>query len=310
MALQLPSICLGGNVFGWTADEQQSFAVLDAAHDAGLTFIDTADVYAAWVNGGAGGQSETVIGRWLAARPGVRAQTIIATKVGKLPALTGIRPATLRAALDASLERLGVDTIDLYYAHDDDGGDLTDTLAQFDLFVRTGKIRAVGLSNFTPARVEEAISIAEQEGLARPEVLQPEYSLMARDYEQELQPVAERLGLAVAPYFALASGFLTGKYRPGVAVESARAGRMDALLADPAAVELLDRLDEVAAAHGAPVASVALAWLKVQPTVTSPIASARTVEQVAPLAAALTLELSADEVAALTAASDRIGQAA
>lgn len=308
MALQLPSICLGGNVFGWTADEPESFAVLDAARAAGLTFIDTADVYAAWANGGAGGQSEEIIGRWLAARPGARDEVILATKVGKLPALTGIRTEVLRTALEGSLARLGVDAIDLYYAHDDDGGDLTESLAQFDAFVREGKIRAVGLSNFTAERLEEAFEIAGREGFALPEVLQPDYSLVERGYEHELQPAAERLGIAVAPYFALASGFLTGKYRPGAAVASARAGRMGPLLADPAAVELLDRLDEIAEAHAAPVASVALAWLKAQPTIVSPIASARTVEQIAPLAVALALELKPYEVESLTAVSDLIGQ--
>lgn len=308
MALQLPSITLGGNVFGWTADESESFAVLDAARAAGLTSIDTADAYAAWINDGVGGQSETIIGRWLAARSGARSDVLIATKVGKLPALTGIRPATLRDALEGSLTRLGVDAVDLYYAHDDDGGDLTESLAQFDAFVREGKIRAIGLSNFSADRLEEAFAIAEREGFAKPEVLQPEYSLVARHYEAELQPAAERVGIAVAPYFALASGFLTGKYRPGVEVDSQRAGRQGALLADPAAVELLDRLDELADTHGVPVASVALAWLKAQPTVSSPIARARTVEQVTPLAAALTLELKDFEVESLTAVSDLIGE--
>ncbi|MEH3055445.1 MAG: aldo/keto reductase [Patulibacter minatonensis] len=310
MSLSLPPISLGGNVFGWTADAVQSHEVLDAARDGGLHAIDTADVYSAWANGGHGGQSESIIGDWLAGRPGARDETIVATKVGKEPGLTGIRPATLRTALEASLGRLRTDTIDLYYAHDDDGGDLTESLAQFDAFVREGKIRAIGLSNFSAGRLEEAFAIAEREGFARPAVLQPEYSLASRDFERDLQPAAERVGIAVAPYFALASGFLTGKYRPGVEVDSARAGGQQGLLADPAALDLLDRLDAVAATHAVPVASVALAWLGAQPTVVSPIASARTVDQVAPLVAALELRLSADEVAELTAASDRIGRPA
>ncbi|MBO9534817.1 MAG: aldo/keto reductase [Solirubrobacteraceae bacterium] len=309
MTLSLPRVTLGGNVFGWTADEAQSFAVLDAAHAAGLTSIDTADVYAAWVNGGAGGQSEEIIGRWLAARPGVRDDVVIATKAGKLPALKGIRPEVLREALAGSLGRLGVDMIDLFYLHDDDGGDLRDTLTQLDAFVREGKVRALGLSNFSADRIDEAFAVVADAGLTAPEVLQPEYSLVSRDFEGELAPAAERHGLAVAPYYALASGFLTGKYRPGADVDSVRRGSAGAYLDDVAAIATLERLDEVAQIHDVPVASVALAWLAAQPTVVSPIASARTVEQVGPLATALTLELTTAELASLSAASAAIGLA-
>lgn len=310
MSLSLPRVTLGGNVFGWTADEPGSFAVLDAARAAGLTSIDTADVYAAWANGGKGGQSEEIIGRWLAARPGAREEVLIATKVGKKPGLTGIRPEVLREGLEGSLSRLGVDAIDLYYLHADDGEDLRDTLTQLDAFVRDGKVRSLGLSNFSAGRIDEVFAIVAEHGLTAPEVLQPEYSLVARDYEEELAPAAARHGLAVAPYFALASGFLTGKYRPGADVDSARSGSAAAHLEDPAAVATLERLDEIAESRGVPVASVALAWLAAQPTVASPIASARTVEQVGPLAAALTLELAEHELEALSASSAAVGQAA
>jgi aryl-alcohol dehydrogenase-like predicted oxidoreductase len=304
MSIELPSLSLGGNVFGWTADEAESFAVLDAAREGGIHFIDSADVYAAWANGGAGGQSETILGRWIKDR-GSRDETIIATKGGKLPALDGIRADTLTKALDGSLDRLQVDTIDLYYLHADDGGDLTETLKALDGFVKAGKIRAIGLSNFEPARVREAAEIAAREGFAKPSVLQPKYSLVERDFEDEEQGAAADTGLAVVPYYALAAGFLTGKYRPGQTDSgSPRAGQAAAYLEQPSGPAVLAALDAAADAHGVPVASVALAWLRAQPTVVAPLASARTVEQVAPLVASLGLELSAEELAALTAASE------
>ncbi|MDO9356603.1 MAG: aldo/keto reductase [Solirubrobacteraceae bacterium] len=304
MAIELPSLSLGGNVFGWTADEAQSFAVLDAARDAGIHFVDTADVYAAWINGGKGGQSETILGRWIADR-GARDETIVATKVGMRPGFDDLRPGTLKAGLDESLGRLQLDTVDLFYAHKDDGGDLVETLATFDGFVKEGKIRAIGLSNFSAERLREALDVAEREGFAKPSVLQPKYSLVERDYETDEQEVAAYGQLAVVPYYALASGFLTGKYRPGGAdTESARAGSASAYLGEPRGPAVLEALDAVAEAHEVEVASVALAWLRAQPTVVAPLASARTVEQVAPLAASLTLELTPDELASLTAASE------
>lgn len=303
MALQLPQFSLGGNVFGWTADEAESFAVLDAARDAGIHFIDTADVYSAWAHGGTGGQSETIIGKWIASR-GARDETIVATKVGKDPSANDIRPATLRRALDASLGRLGTEVVDLYYAHEDDGGDLTETIAAFDAFVREGRIRAWGLSNFEGARIREVAAIAEREGLTAPIVLQPEYSLVERGFETDLRGAVEDAGLGVVPYFALASGFLTGKYRPGaVDSSSPRAGSAAAYLERDDAPAILAALDAAAEAHDVPVASIALAWLAAQPTVVAPLASARTVEQVAPLAASVGLTLTGDELAALSAAS-------
>lgn len=303
MALTLPNFSLGGNVFGWTADEAESFAVLDAARDAGIHFIDTADVYSAWAHDGVGGQSEAVIGRWLASR-GVRDSTVIATKVGKDASAKDIRPATIRRALDASLARLQTDVVDLFYVHEDDGGDLTETIATFDALIHEGKVRAWGLSQTPAARVREVAEIASREGLAPPIVVQDQYSLVERGYEDELRDAVADAGFGFIPFWGLASGFLTGKYRPGATDSgSPRAGSAAAYLTEPRGLAVLDALDDVAAAHGAPVASVALAWLAAQPTVVSLLASARTVEQVGPLAAASRLTLTPGDLAALTAAS-------
>lgn len=303
MPLTLPPFSLGGNVFGWTADETESFAVLDAARDAGIHFIDTADVYSAWAHSGVGGQSETVIGNWLASRGG-RDQTVIATKVGKDASASDIRPETVRRALDASLTRLQIDVVDLYYVHEDDGGGLLETIATYDALIRDGKIRAWGLSQTPAARVREVAEIAAREGLAAPIVVQDQYSLVERGYEDELRGAVADAGLGFIPFWGLASGFLTGKYRPG-AVDSGspRAGSAAAYLDDPRGARVLEALDAVAETHDAAVASVALAWLAAQPTVVSLLASARTPEQVAPLAAATQLTLTTEELSALTAAS-------
>ena len=222
--LQVFPLCLGGNVFGWTADEAESFAVLDAYATAGGNFIDTADTYSSWIEGHAGGESETIIGRWMRSR-GNASRMIVATKVGYLPTLKGLAPATIRAAVDGSLERLGTDRIDLYYAHvDDPDTPLADTLRAFDEVVRAGKVRYIAASNYNAARLAEALAISTREGLALYVALQPNYNLVHRgDYEGPLRDVCIREGLACVPYFALASGFLTGKYRPGATVDSARA---------------------------------------------------------------------------------------
>ncbi len=302
MSVNLPALCLGGNVFGWTADEPTSFAVLDAAREAGITFLDTADSYAHWANGGQGGQSETIIGRWIAGRGG-REELVVATKVGMGPG-GNVRPSAVRAGAEGSLRRLGVDSIDLYYAHEDDAGDLAESLGAFDALVREGKARMIGLSNYAPERIREALDICARDGLTPPVALQPEYSLMERDFEGAARDAAAAGDLAVVPYSALASGFLTGKYRPGAdPVASARAGSAGRYLQDPRGPRVLEALDAVAGAHGVPVASVALAWLRAQPGVTSPLASARTPEQVAPLAASMTLELAPEELDALALAS-------
>ncbi|MFF4650365.1 aldo/keto reductase [Streptomyces sp. NPDC001380] len=298
-------LSLGGNVFGWTADEQQSFAVLDAYAAGGGNFVDTADVYSAWAPGNSGGESETVIGRWMRSR-GNRDAVVVATKVGAHPERKGLRAANVRAAAEDSLRRLQTDRIDLLYTHfDDPETPVEEFLGALDELVRAGKVRHIAASNISPERLEEALAASEREGLARYVAVQPHYNLVSRGtYEGPLAETAARHGLSAVPYFALASGFLTGKYRPGgAAVESARAAGAGKYLEDPRGPRILEALDAVAAARGAEVATVALAWLAAQPTVAAPIASARTVEQVPALLAAAELELTADELAALTAAS-------
>ncbi|UFQ16654.1 MULTISPECIES: aldo/keto reductase [Streptomyces] len=297
-------LALGGNVFGWTADRAASFAVLDAYTAAGGNFIDTADVYSAWVEGNKGGESETLIGEWLTAR-GNRSDVIVATKVGAHPEYTGLAPETIKGAADASLRRLGTDYIDLYYTHyDDPSVPVEEIIGTLDELVAAGKVRAIAASNITPERLQESLDFSDREGLARFVALQPHYNLVSRDtYEGRLQEVASRSGLAAVPYYALASGFLTGKYRPGTRVESARSGRAEEYAGTERGGRVLAALDEIAEAHEAEVATVALAWLAAQPTVAAPIASARTVEQLPALLAVADLELTDAELTALTAAS-------
>ena len=305
--LQVSEICLGGNVFGWTADRDASFAVLDAFLDGGGNFIDTADSYSAFAPGNSGGESETILGEWFAARPGVRERVVLATKVGKLAGFEGLAPANVRAAAEASLKRLGTDRIDLYYAHSDDPDTpIEDSLAGFGELIEEGKVRHIAASNFSADRLERALSLAASDGLPRYVALQPEYSLVKRGaYEGELRDVCAREGLACIPYWGLASGFLTGKYRPGGPdVDSPRAGGAAAHLKSERGLAVLAALDEVAAAHDAEVATVALAWLLAEPTVLAPIASARNAEQLGPLLAVPGLELSDAEVERLTRASD------
>ncbi|MEE4541200.1 aldo/keto reductase [Streptomyces sp. V4-01] len=303
--LTVHPLSLGGNVFGWTADEAQSFAVLDAYAAAGGDFVDTADVYSAWLDGNSGGESETIIGRWLARR-GRRDDIVVATKVGGHPDFTGLKADTIKGAAEASLRRLGTDHIDLYYAHfDDPDTPVEETVTALDALVKEGKVRALGASNFSPERLAASLDFAEREGLARYEILQPHYNLVEREqYEGPLADLVAARGLSAAPYFALAAGFLTGKYRPGGAsVGSAREGKAAAYLAQERGPRVLAALDEVAAAHQAEVASVALAWLRAQPTVVAPIASARTPEQLPALLASAALTLTDAEVAALSAAA-------
>jgi aryl-alcohol dehydrogenase (NADP+) len=296
-------LCLGTNVFGWTADEQASFAVLDAYLEAGGNFIDTADSYSVFAPGNQGGESETIIGAWTVAR-GSRDRVLIATKVAKWPVHPGLAPSNIHAAIDDSLRRLQTDHVDLYYAHQDDPDTPTeDWLGAFDELVKAGKVGAIGLSNFTAARLDEIFATCEREGLARPIALQPHYSLVERsEYEGELQAACERAGIACLPYFALARGFLTGKYRPGVSIDSPRAVQVAHYLENPHAGELLSALDEISGAHQTTIAAVAIAWLRLQPTVVAPIASARNVEQLADILPGATLELAADELARLTSA--------
>jgi aryl-alcohol dehydrogenase-like predicted oxidoreductase len=301
--LDVYGLNLGGNVFGFTADQDQSFTVLDAYAAAGGNFIDTADVYSAFKPGNTGGESETIIGNWLEKR-GRRDDIVIATKVGSWAERPGLSAANIAAAAEDSLRRLKTDHIDLYYAHRDyDETPLEETLAAFDALVRSGKVRYIAASNYTAARLTEALSISDKEGFARYVALQPEYNLVNREYEQELAGVVEREGLSTLPYFSLASGFLTGKYRtkdePG---DSPRAPGALAYL-DDRGERVLTALDEVAHAHAVSVAAVSLAWLGAQPAIAAPIASARTVEQLADILPSVDLKLADDELAALSAAS-------
>ncbi|MET8333428.1 aldo/keto reductase [Streptosporangium canum] len=301
--LNLFPLCLGGNVFGWTADRDASFAVLDAYVEAGGNFVDTADVYSEWVPGHPGGESETIIGEWMAAR-GNRDQIVVATKVGSLASRPGLSAANIRAAAEDSLRRLRTDHIDLYWAHVDDAGTpLEETLGAFDSLIREGKVRNIGASNYGPERLAEALAISDRNGLARYGVLQQPYNLVERDYEGPLRDVVAAEGLTSTPYFGLARGFLTGKYRPGVEVDSPRAGQASAYLKTERGPRVLEALDKVAAAHDVAPAAVALAWLAAQPTVAAPIASARDVEQLRPLLAVAGLTLSEDELAMLDVAS-------
>jgi aryl-alcohol dehydrogenase-like predicted oxidoreductase len=302
--LKVFPLALGGNVFGWTADQEQSFAVLDAYAAAGGNFVDTADSYSAWIEGNQGGESETIIGKWVKAR-GNRSDVVIATKVGQHPDFPGLSAANIKAAADASLKRLGTDCIDLYYTHfDKPEVPVEEIIGALDELVKAGKVRHIAASNISAERLAASLDFSEREGLARYVALQPHYNLVSRDtYEGELQSVAERAGLAAVPYFALASGFLTGKYRPGTTVDSARAPRAATHLDTERGRKVLAALDEVARAHDAEVATVALAWLAAQPTVVAPIASARTVRQLPALLGVAELRLTEEEIGKLTQAS-------
>ena len=291
--LDVSRLTLGTNVFGWTADEEQSFAVLDAFTAAGGNSVDTADIYT-------GGESETIIGKWLAKR-GNRADVVLATKVGFND---GLKATTIEDAAEASLRRLGVDHIDLYYAHKDDPTTpIEESLGALDRLVRAGKVRHIAASNYTAPRLAEALAISEREGLAKFVALQPEYSLVERSgHEGEPADVVARNNLAALPYWGLAKGFLTGKYRPGVDVDSPRAAGAAKYL-DDRGLRVLDALDEIAATRGTSVAAVALGWLTAQPTVASALASARNPEQLTALLPVLDLELTDAEVQRLTDAS-------
>jgi aryl-alcohol dehydrogenase-like predicted oxidoreductase len=293
--IDVSRLCLGGNVFGWTADRDTSFAVLDAYVAAGGNFVDTADSYFWRAEGNSGGESETIIGEWMASR-GNRDTVVVATKVGSWPQRKGLSAQNITEAVEDSLRRLRTDRIDLYYAHRDDPGTAQEeTAGAFDGLVRAGKVRAIAASNFTAERLRSALEISARDGLASYVALQPHYNLVERqEYENALAPLVAAEGLGCMPYYALAKGFLTGKYRPDTPVESVRAEGALAYL-DDSGRAVLAALDEIAAGHEMPVAAVALAWLADQPTVTAPIASARTPEQLADLLPALELHLTDDE---------------
>ena len=301
--LQVSPLCLGGNVFGWTADEAQSFAVMDAYVAQGGNFIDTADVYSEWVPGNTGGDSEKVIGNWMAAR-GNRADMIIATKVAKMSSVRGLSPDTIRTAVDGSLSRLQTDYIDLYYAHEDDPETpIEDTLGAFDELVRSGKVRHIAASNFTAERLRESLAISAANGLSSYVAVQNHYNLMERaQYETQIEPIVVEFGLASLPYYSLARGFLTGKYRPGVTIDSPRAKGAEPYIGERGD-RVLTALEQVAATHHCHMAPVALAWLLTRPGLAAPLASARNLEQFADLVTMGTLVLTADEIALLDSAS-------
>ena len=287
---------LGGNVFGWTADEATSFAVLDAYAEAGGNFIDTADSYGS-------GTSEEIIGRWLAAR-GNRDRIVVATKVARMKGFEGLSASNIATAAENSLRRLGVDHIDLYYAHFDDlDVPVEETLGAFNELVTAGKVRYIAASNLSPQRLEESLTVSRREGFAQYVALQPHYNLVERDFETTYVPLLEREGMTALPYFGLAKGFLTGKYRDRDAqAESPRAKGSLAYL-DDRGERVLAALDKIAEAHETSVAAVALAWLAAQPAVSTPIASARTVDQLNGLLPMADLKLTAEELEALTTAS-------
>ncbi|RRQ28264.1 aldo/keto reductase [Rhodococcus sp. Eu-32] len=305
--LDIFPLALGGNTFGWTSDETSSFEILDAFTAGGGNFIDTADSYSAFADGNSGGESETIIGKWTAAR-GNRDDVVIATKVSQHPEFRGLAPANVKAAAEASLKRLQSDHIDVYYAHyDDENTPLVETLAAFDELVKDGKVRYVAISNYSPDRIREWLSLAEQNGFSAPVALQPHYNLVTRrKYETELASLAADNNLGVFPYFSLAAGFLTGKYRTREDLEGQARQKLASGYFTDEGLNVVDALSEIADAHDAEISSVALAWLLAQPTVTAPIASASKISQLPALLAAPALALSTDEVARLTEVSDRI----
>jgi aryl-alcohol dehydrogenase-like predicted oxidoreductase len=299
-------IVLGGNVFGWTADEAMSFRVLDAFLEAGFTAVDTADTYSRFAPGNKGGESETIIGKWMKAR-GNRSEVLVFTKVGHemSPTKKGLAKRYIKAEIEESLARLQTDYVDLYQSHrDDPNTPIAETMEAYAELIREGKVRAIGASNFTAARLGEALEIARDNGWPRYESLQPGYNLYARaDFEAELMDFCVREEIGVIPYYGLASGFLTGKYRSEADFgKSPRGSRMSAFL-NPRGLRILAALDGVAGAHGCSQAAVALAWLLTRPSVTAPIVSATSPAQVKEFSAAVALKLTPDEIAALDTAS-------
>jgi aryl-alcohol dehydrogenase-like predicted oxidoreductase len=296
---------LGGNVFGWTADREASFAVLDRFLEAGGSAIDTADVYSAWLPGHQGGESEAMIGEWFKAR-GTRGKVLLATKVGMLAGEggAGLKASRILAACDASLKRLNTDYIDLYFAHKDDAATpMEESLEAFDLLVKAGKVRALGASNYSAERLTQARAISAANGWVAFTTLEPEYNLLGRaGYEGSLQTLCVDQDIAVTPYFGLAAGYLTGKYRVAADIKGGRASWAKTHM-EANGPKVLAAMDEVAAQTGATLAAIALAWLAAQPGVTAPIASATSVAQLDQLLAFTQLKLTADQIAALDAAS-------
>ena len=303
-ALETAPIAFGGNVFGWTVDEPASFALLDAFVDAGFNLIDTADGYSAWVPGNQGGESETIIGKWLR-RSGKRDKVLIATKVAKLARRPGLSATNIALAVEDSLRRLQVDAIDLYQSHQDDPATpIEETLGAYAKLIEQGKVRAIGASNFSAARLAESAAIAQKYNLPRYESLQPEYNLVSRaGYEAELEPLVRRENIGVISYYGLASGFLTGKYRKEADLAKSPRGQGVKKYLDARGLRILAALDEVAARRGATPAQVALAWLIARPGITAPIVSATSVAQLEEILGAARLQLAAEDIATLDAAS-------
>ena len=291
-------LCLGGNVFGYSANKQNSEAVLSFYADNGGNFIDTADMYSQWAPGHIGGESERIIGDWMAKR-GNRQKMIIATKVSKLDTRPGLKAANIRAACDESLKRLRSDYIDLYYAHQDDlDTPIEESLGAFDELIKAGKVRYIAASNFTPERLQESLDISKANGLSSYIASQDQYNLLDREYEKGLMPTIEKNNLSQIPFYGLARGFLTGKYRPGVSVESVRASGVASNYANERGWNLLSKLDQITKDKKTTVAAISLAWLRAQPTVATPIASATKLEQIKEIMPIV--ELSSQELQTLT----------
>ena len=296
--LTIYPLCLGGNVFGYSADKQNSEAVLSFYADNGGNFIDTADMYSQWAPGHIGGESERIIGDWMAKR-GNRQKMIIATKVSKLDTRPGLKAANIKAACDESLKRLKSDYIDLYYAHQDDlDTPIEESLGAFDELIKAGKVRYIAASNFTPERLQESLDISKANGLSSYIASQDQYNLLDREYEKGLMPTIEKNNLSQIPFYGLARGFLTGKYRPGVSVESVRASGVASNYANERGWNLLSKLDQIAKEKKTTVAAISLAWLRAQPTVATPIASATKLEQIKEIMPIV--ELSSQELQRLT----------
>jgi aryl-alcohol dehydrogenase-like predicted oxidoreductase len=293
--LQVYPLCLGGNVFGFSADEANSEIVLDYYFDNSGNFVDTADMYSQWAPGHVGGESETIIGNWMKKR-GNRSQMVIATKVSKLDTRPGLKAANIAAACEDSLRRLQTDYIDLYYAHQDDPDTpIEETLGAFDSLIKAGKVRYIAASNFTPARLQESLDISKELNLASYVACQDQYNLMDRDYETSLRDTVEKNGLSEIPFYGLARGFLSGKYRPGVTVESVRATGVANSYAHERGWAMLEKLDQIAKERQTSVSAIALAWLRAQPTVSTPIASATKLEQIKELMPIVELDSSTIE---------------
>lgn len=305
--------CLGGNVFGWTIDEPKSFQILDAFIDAGFHFIDTADVYSKWAHGNKGGESETILGKWFQ-RSGKRDKVVLATKVGMEmgPEHKGLSRSYITHAVEDSLRRLQTDHIDLYQSHTDDQTvPLEETLEAFASLVKAGKVRAIGASNYTGPRLAAALKVSESHGLPRYETLQPQYNLAERsDYEKNLEPVCEQYQLGVIPYFSLAAGFLTGKYRSQKDLENRARAPVAGKYMNDRGLRILKALDNVAERHNATPAQIALAWLIARPSITAPIASATSVDQLHDLLHTTRLKLDQASIKELNDASDESDQAA